>query len=85
MTTTKQTATYKGHQYRLLFIGQTKFGRRARLQFFDGSKDFWCDASLVSVSSSEHHSGQVRCRFCGKLTTEGDDWCMVCGRADYER
>lgn len=26
----------------------------------------------------------VRCRHCGKRTLGGDDWCMACGRADYE-
>lgn len=30
------------------------------------------------------NAGTVRCRHCGKRTAEGDDWCMVCGRADYE-
>ena len=29
-------------------------------------------------------SDTVRCRHCGKRTAEGDDWCQVCGRADYE-
>ena len=41
-------AAYKGHNYRLLRMGETKFGRRAHLQFLDGSKDFWCDATLVT-------------------------------------
>jgi hypothetical protein len=45
-----QVGTYKGRKYRLKFIGQTKYGRRANLEFFDGSKNFWVDASLVTVS-----------------------------------
>lgn len=48
-----QVATYKGRNYRCLFVGNTKYGYRAHLQFFDGSKDFWCDGSLVSVSHTE--------------------------------
>jgi hypothetical protein len=35
-------------------------------------------------SSSSRDSDMVRCRHCGKKTPEGDDWCMVCGRAGYE-
>lgn len=49
--TTTRTATYKGRSYRLLYIGDTKFGRRAHLGFMDGSKDFWVSASLVTVSA----------------------------------
>lgn len=30
------------------------------------------------------HAGEVRCRHCHQWTMEGDDWCMACGRADYE-
>lgn len=33
--------TYKGRKYKLLYLGNTKYGRRAHLQFWDGSKDFW--------------------------------------------
>ena len=29
-------------------------------------------------------SDTVRCRYCGKRTAEGDDWCQMCGRANYE-
>ena len=92
MQNTAKTATYKGHSYRVLYIGPTKYGQRARLQFFDGSKDFWCDARLVTVSSDtgsrsryERNDGMVRCRYCQQLTIEGDDWCTRCGKADYER
>lgn len=42
------SATYKGRKYKLLWVGDTKFGRRAHLGFWDGSKSFWVDATLVS-------------------------------------
>lgn len=42
-------AEYKGRKYRLKFLGVTKHGRRANLEFFDGTKDFWVDASAVTV------------------------------------
>lgn len=66
MTSTK-TATYKGRTYRLVFIGDTKFGRRAKLAFMDGSKEFWVDASTVSEggSSSGSRGGNV-CGECGR-------------------
>jgi hypothetical protein len=42
-------ATYKGRKYKLCFLGDTKFGRRAKLSFWDGSKEFWVSADLVQV------------------------------------
>ncbi|MBX9680142.1 MAG: hypothetical protein K2X38_15385, partial [Gemmataceae bacterium] len=45
-----EIGSYKGKKYRVLYIGKTKFGQRARLQFMDGSKDFWVDAKAVSLS-----------------------------------
>ena len=50
-TATQKTAQYKGRAYRLLYIGPTKFGQRAHLQFLDGSKDFWVDAVMVSTGT----------------------------------
>lgn len=64
-TTANKTATYKGHTYRLLFVGDTRFGRRAKLGFVDGSKEFWVDASAVT----EHTNGgelSARCCRCGE-------------------
>ncbi len=40
--------TYKGRQYRQKFRGQTKFGLKCKLEFLDGSKEFWADASSHS-------------------------------------
>lgn len=65
------TVLYKGKPYKVLYYGPTKFGQRARLQFFDGSKDFWVDASLVSPGRGTGYSrpygggGSGRCRGCG--------------------
>ena len=72
---------YKGRAYRLLWEGPTKYGERAKLQFMDGSKDFWVDASLIcSVqpvavtsrptaahrpASTGHAHRSGRCRGCG--------------------
>lgn len=50
-STASRTAEYKSRKYRLLYCGPTKYGRRAHLQFFDGTKDFWVDASLVTEVS----------------------------------
>lgn len=58
-TQTNQTASYKGKTYKLLWIGATKYGRRAHLAFRDGSKDFWVDASLVSTGESDDRRGNV--------------------------
>lgn len=42
-------AEYKGRTYRVLYSGKTKFGHRTRLEFTDGSKDFWVDTSKVRM------------------------------------
>ncbi len=51
MTTTRY-ASYKGKTYRLGFLGQTKYGRRAKLASLDGSKEFWVAAELVTESAA---------------------------------
>lgn len=71
-----QTATYKGKSYRLLFLGDTKYGRRAKLAFFDGSREFWVDASKVQVrESSPNRSrgpyGTYECEECGDYVRPG--------------
>jgi hypothetical protein len=38
-----------------------------------------------AVQRRSHGGDQVVCRHCGEWTAEGDDWCMICGKADYER
>jgi len=42
-------ALYKGKQYLLLWEGETKRGRAAKLAFLDGSSVFWADAGGVQV------------------------------------
>jgi hypothetical protein len=67
-TTARQTAEYKGRKYRLAWMGQTKYGRRAKLAFFDGSKEFWVDAgkvSIVSQASSSDGQKSYRTEYCG--------------------
>lgn len=39
---------YKGHKYKILWQGTTRYGEKAHLQFTDGSKDFWVPLALVS-------------------------------------
>lgn len=46
-TTTNRIGEYKGRKYRLLYSGPTKYGRRAKLAFMDGTKEFWVAADLV--------------------------------------
>lgn len=69
-----RTAQYKGKSYLLKFMGKTKFGKKAKLAFLDGSKEFWAHASQVTVTggsssasggSSRSRSGAA-CAECGK-------------------
>ena len=77
-------ATYKGRTYRLRFLGDTKFGRRAKLAFLDGSKEFWVDASLVAEAESPakqtYEAGRTETR--GKYRG-GRAVCADCGRPGY--
>jgi len=57
--TTNRTAIYKGRTYKLLFLGDTKYGKRAHLQFTDGSKDFWVSADLVTEGMSRHYDNKI--------------------------
>lgn len=52
--------SYKGHNYKLLRRGKTKHGERAHLQFTDGSKDFWVDASQIGPATGP------TCDNCGR-------------------
>lgn len=77
------TAIYKGRMYRLLYLGPTKYGQRARLQFLDGSKDFWVAADQVKPQASSSSSSRTRtpprrgpnrryeCDECGEMVTPG--------------
>ena len=51
----KMIAEYKGRKYRLVWQGKTKFGERAKLQFFDGSKEFWVNSSLIKVHNGDRY------------------------------
>ena len=42
-------AIYKGKKYRLAWSGPTKYGERAKLAYFDGSREFWVNLSTVQV------------------------------------
>lgn len=44
--------SYKSRNYVLSYLGNTAYGRRAKLAFTDGSKEFWCDASAISAAVS---------------------------------
>jgi hypothetical protein len=65
---------YNGRKYRVKWSGQTKFGHRTNLEFFDGSKNFWVDTNKVKmVAASPSSSGRGersapegrRCDYCG--------------------
>jgi hypothetical protein len=82
-----KVAVYKNRRYRLLWAGNTKYGERAHLQFFDGSKDFWVDRDKIEVYEAARYrsygayrhyrdycpcSGEAYCR-CGS-----DAPCCMC-------
>jgi hypothetical protein len=58
----ERTASYKGKTYRLLFMGKTRFGERAKLAFMDGSKVFWVKASAVEETTGTRRFARVGLR-----------------------
>lgn len=46
------TAKYQGQQYVLVWIGDTKYGQRARLCTANGVLDFWVDADKIDELSN---------------------------------
>ncbi len=82
MATATKTATYKGRKYRLLWKGKTRYGTRAKLGFFDGSKEFWVDASRVTEAPDWRERERAGDRYLG-TRYEGEYCgydCPVTGR-----
>lgn len=62
------TGVYKGKKYRIEYLGKTKYGRRAKLQFLSGTREFWVDADLVEVPPEPSNWGRSKgnpCAECG--------------------
>jgi hypothetical protein len=72
-----KTAEYKGRKYRVAWVGETKYGCRAKLQFFDGSKEFWVAedqikyVTKISNANGNKHGGRYECNECGDYVTAG--------------
>lgn len=79
-----KTANYKGKTYRVKFIGDTKYGKRANLEFMDGSKNFWVDASLVTVGGEPAKKSPVTFYMprAGKRNSRS---CPVCGGNEFNQ
>ncbi len=84
-TATKRTATYNGNTYTLLYLGNTRYGRRAHLEYRDGSKDFWVNADRVTETTEDPDAGYgPRCgmKASGARPCLCDDptnnWCPRC-------
>lgn len=76
-----QVATYKGKKYKCLWVGETKFGRRAHLAFFSGDKDFWVGADLCQISESKFEAS-----YTSRLdSAPGGKTCSYCGARDCPR
>ncbi len=52
----EKIAVYKGKRYKLLWSGQTKHGRRAKLGWFNGQNEFWVNEDALEVESDASQS-----------------------------
>lgn len=81
---TVKTATYKGATYQLLWIGDTKYGKRAKLGFMDGTNYFWVPAALVTVGGSVSPAAtNPTKRQPRKNRLSEDDACELCGKNKF--
>jgi len=83
-TAISKTATYKGKKYRLLWEGKTKYGRRCKLGFWDGSREFWADATAVTIGSTDRHGNSISdgSSYRAGVTAPHGRCCPECGRRD---
>ena len=76
----QKVVSYKGHNYKLLWRGSTQYGERAKLEFMDGSRQFWVAANLVGTAeveddrapkteSQRRDAPTKRCFECGRQVT----------------
>lgn len=89
---TAQICEYKGRKYRLAWEGQTKFGRRAKLQFIDGSKEFWVAADSITTVAADSITtvSADRPSYAGRGSVFGGRkygrrTCSYCGASDCPR
>lgn len=66
-----QLVSYKGHNYECRWVGQTKYGLRAKLMFRDGSKEFWADAEALSYPTTTVRTRSYVCEECGDHVSPG--------------
>ena len=74
--TPSRKARYRGREYILKYLGDTKYGRRACLQFIDREHEFWVPANDVIELELEELEGPDKTQQSGK-----PDICPTCGRA----
>lgn len=81
-------ATYNGRKYAVLFIGDTKYGRRAKLAFTDLSKEFWIDRNDMTFEkfpqavSADDYTGRTTIddQADSDETEETPSYCTHCGQ-----
>lgn len=87
---TAQVAIYNGRKYKLAWQGKTKYGERAKLAFFDGSKEFWVDSSKItttegSASQTKSYSNRLGRRTgCSCGSREGGSQPSDCWSCKFD-
>ena len=86
MANKPEVVSYKGRPYRCTWRGKSKFDdtQRAKLEWMDGSKSFYVDASkletYVQSEAARERAEKRQCWECGRMVTyaevaaSGGDW-----------
>lgn len=75
-------AEYKGRRYRLLWVGDTaRAGKRAKLAFLDGSREFWADGRAITPLIGA--SARYWCEDCGREVLPSSVCIGPAGRHPY--
>ena len=75
-------AIYNGKRYDIEYIGQTKYGERAKLKFTNGTQTFWVDVGKIHVVEEKEEKEENK-KKKKKSYEEDDIVCPLCGENKY--
>lgn len=76
----KGRANYKGRQYYILFEGETRRGYGLKLCYLDGSRSFWAEPSLATVTKRFRKAVTIQYLNEYRKAAQEGTLCTNCGK-----